>query len=265
MKNSDDALFSGKIAVVTGAGRSGEGMSVGRAIALALAERGATVAVVDRDCDAADATVAEIIAERGAAFTLVADVSREADCQRLAETATERSGRVDILVNNVAVGGPRQRIADLDSADWAATLGINATGAFLVSKYLLPLMPGGSAVVNISSVAARFGGLAAAYNVSKGALESFTKTLAAQYGSLGIRANAVAPGQLWSNIISRSCPEDRREALREQRCLRTLLNTEGTPRDVANAVAFLASDASRWITGQVLTVDGGFSLNLTMD
>ena len=267
MKRSTDngVSLAGRIAVVTGAGRSGEGMSVGRAIALSLAQAGAHVVVVDKDESAAIATAKEIEVAQGSVSVIVADIGEEKECMRAAGVIAVQHERVDILVNNVAVGGPRKSVADLDTTAWVATLNNNVTSAFLMCKHLLPNMPSGSSIVNISSIASQYGGLATAYNVSKGALESLTRTLASQYGSRGIRANAVAPGQIWTNMISRSLPQDNKDELREQRRLRTLLQTEGTAWDVANAVTFFASDSSRWITGQVLIVDGGYTLSLGMD
>jgi len=261
----DPVSLAGKIAVVTGAGRSGKEMGVGSAIARLLARRGATVAIVDRDQSAAAATLVEIEAEAGRAWTLLADVSKERDCAQVTQDLAGKHGRVDILVNNVGIGGPRDKVRDFDLTSWNSVMAVNVTGAFLMCKHLLPLMPAGSTIINISSIAARFGGLATAYNVSKGALESLTITLATQYGSVGIRANSIVPGQIWTEIVARSLANDHDLGeLRELRRRQNLLETEGTAWDVAEGAAFLASDASRWITGQTLNVDGGFSLRSGM-
>jgi NAD(P)-dependent dehydrogenase (short-subunit alcohol dehydrogenase family) len=118
-------------------------------------------------------------------------------------------------------------------------------------------MNAGGAVVNISSIASERPGSATAYGVSKSALEGFTRAIAMQLAPQEVRANCVRPGPVWTALAARLAPEDRHDALRKDRVSMTLLGTEGTAWDVAEAVAFFASDASRWITGQILTVDAG--------
>ncbi len=246
-----------RVAIVTGGGRSGDEMSIGRAIALLYARQGATVGVLDRVPDAARATVEEIEGEGGSAFAIGADVVREDDCTRAVRETRERVGRLDILVNNVGItsGG---RVTDIVEATWDRVMAVNVKGAFLMTKHALPAMENGGAVVNISSVATIRPRDGTVYAVSKAALETLTRATAVQYGGQGVRANAVLPGEVWTELMARSFPTPEEAARsREERRLRSILKTEGSAWDVACAALFLASDDARWITGQMLVVDGG--------
>jgi len=251
------------VAIVTGGGSSGPGLGNGKATCLRFAAEGARVLVVDRVPEAAAETVATITAEGGEALAVAADVTRAGDCATIVRSAVERFGKLDIVVNNVGIGGRAASVVDADEADWDRVMAVNVKGTMLVAKHAIPAMAtgGGGAIVNISSVAALRANERAAYSASKGAVISLTMVMAAQHARQGIRVNCVAPGQVWTPMVqAEASDDDARTALRERRRRGSLLKTEGTAWDIANAVLFLASDESRWITGQTLVVDGGMSI-----
>jgi len=247
----------GRVAIVTGGGRSGDQMSIGRAIGLLFARQGATVGVLDVKPEAAAATVAEIEGEGGAAFPIEADVVKEEECARAVREAVERAGRLDILVNNVGITGSG-RVTEVDEAAWDRVMAVNVKSALLMTKHALPAMTVGGAVVNISSIAIIRPRHGTVYAVSKAALETLTRATAVQYGGQGVRANGVLPGEVWTELMARSySTPDEAVRAREERRLRSILKTEGDAWDIAHATLFLASDEARWVTGQMLVVDGG--------
>jgi NAD(P)-dependent dehydrogenase (short-subunit alcohol dehydrogenase family) len=248
--------LAGRVAVVTGGGSHGEEMSIGRAISVVLARAGANVAVVDVDLTAAERTAKEIAAAGGDVLAVAGDVTREPDCRDAIDAVRRQWGRLDVLVNNVGIGGGGA-VGELAEEQWHRVMDVNATGTFLMSKAALVLLGRGGAIVNISSAAVAQPGLGTAYAASKAAVEALTRATAAQNGAVGIRANCVSPGMVWSDMVARMRSAPDAEAERERRRLLTLLEHEGTPWDIAYAVLFLAGDESRWITGQVLSVDGG--------
>jgi NAD(P)-dependent dehydrogenase (short-subunit alcohol dehydrogenase family) len=250
--------LTGRVAVVTGGGAPGPEMNIGRAVSLLLSRAGVHLVVVDVDPVAAERTAEEIRAQGGDAVTAVGDVTDESACTRAVAAALGRWDRLDILVNNVGIGGGGA-VDGLPLDAWRRVMDVNATGAFLMTKAAVPaLCVGGGAVVNISSAAVGQPGNATAYAASKAAVEALTRATAAQYGPSGVRANCVSPGMVWSDMVARAARSaDEAITLRERRRLLSLLETEGTPWDVAHAVLFLAGPESRWITGQVLRVDGG--------
>ncbi|MDZ4362847.1 SDR family oxidoreductase [Brevundimonas sp.] len=236
--------FEGRAALVTG-GLGG----IGRAVALRLAREGAMVALLDRE--ASEAAVAELIAAGApSARSLVADISREDEVTQAFEATLAAFGRIDVAVNvaGVMIYKP---IADLTAADWIGNLSVNLVGAALVTTQAFRRMGQGGAIVNVASVhAERTSPLVAPYAASKAAMLSLTRSSAIEGRALGIRANAVLPGaidtpMLWSspNIASGAeviAPED-----------------IGRPEDIADAVAFLASDEARFVSGANLLVEGG--------
>ena len=256
--NHDDEGLRGKVAVVTGAGSSGEGIGNGRAAAILLARSGCAVLCVDRDTDAAQQTVDAILAEGGDAATHDADVTVEADCHAMVEAAESRWGRLDILDNNVGIGS-RGTVLSEDLARWDRVMLVNVTAMMLASRAAIPAMirQGGGAIVNISSISAlRPRGLTA-YSTSKGAVIALTKAMAVDHGPDGIRVNCVAPGPVLTPMVGgATMPAGARDARRRS----SVLGVEGTGWDVGNAVRFLASGRARYITGQVLIVDGGVTL-----
>jgi NAD(P)-dependent dehydrogenase (short-subunit alcohol dehydrogenase family) len=247
--------MSGRAALVTGGGgRDGAGAggvgSVGWAIARVLAQHGAAVAVLDRDPAAAQRTVSQITATGGVAVPIIADVTRDNDCARAVAEAQDQLGRLDTLINNVAAWSPAE-LFDVDPTRFDELLASNLKTAWLMSRHAIDVMPAGGAIVNITSVAARRAGTM--YGLAKAALESLTGGAAYLLGERGIRINAVELGALWTAAVAENLPPEAREPRRKM----TALATEGDCWDAASAVLFLASPHARWISGQVLAVDGG--------
>lgn len=252
----DDRL-EGRVAIVTGAGSRADGIGNGRAAAILLARSGAKVLLVDTMTEWVEKTRAMIEAEGGTARVAMADVTRAFDCERAVRAAQDAWGRLDILVNNVGIGGPPGTAVEVDLEAWETGLRVNVTSMMLMAKFAIPAMRagGGGAIVNIASVAGMMGGHPhLLYPTTKGAVINMTRAMAAQHGEEGIRVNCIAPGMVYTPMVySRGMPEEVRETRRK----RSMLKTEGTGWDVGNAVVYLASDAARWVTGIVLPVDAG--------
>jgi NAD(P)-dependent dehydrogenase (short-subunit alcohol dehydrogenase family) len=250
--------FSGKVALVTGGGAAGDGIGNGRAAAILLAKAGARVVVVDRDPGLAKRTV-EMIAETGGeAMAIEADITRAADCAAMVRAAVDRYGRLDFLDNNVGIGS-RGSVVDLPEDEWRRVMQVNVETMFLAAKHAIPAMRrgGGGAIVNVSSISAlRPRGLTA-YTVSKGAVIALTRAMAVDHGREGIRVNCVAPGPVYTPMVYAG---GMTESARERRRLASALQREGTGWDIGHAVRFLLSDHAKYITGQVLVVDGGTTL-----
>ncbi|MBK6561277.1 SDR family NAD(P)-dependent oxidoreductase [Candidatus Amarobacter glycogenicus] len=248
-----------RVAIVTGGGAAGDGIGNGRAAAMLLARAGASVFVVDRKLELAERTVEMILAEGGQAAAFAADVTDEAACRILVEAAVARFGRLDLLDNNVGIGS-RGSVVEESADAWRRVMQVNVESMFLVSKYAIPAMVasgGGGAIVNVASISAlRPRGLTS-YSTSKGAVIALTKAMAVDHGPQGIRVNCVAPGPVYTPMVGAGAmsPE-----ARENRRSASLLGIEGTGWDVGNAVRFLLSEQARYITGQVLVVDGGATL-----
>jgi NAD(P)-dependent dehydrogenase (short-subunit alcohol dehydrogenase family) len=250
--------LQGKVAIVTGAGSRAEGIGNGRATAVLFAREGARVLCVDQSKDAAETTRAMIAGEGGAAAVFQADVTRSADCRAMVDEALRRWGRLDILDNNVGIGG-RATVVEVEEPDWDHMMRVNVTSMMLASKHAIPAMArgGGGAIVNISSISAlRPRGLTP-YTVSKGAVIALTRAMAVDHAAQGIRVNCIAPGPVYTPMVSAGGMS---AELRDQRRRASPLGIEGTGWDVANAALFLASDEARYITGVVLPVDGGVTL-----
>jgi len=250
--------LGGKVAIVTGAGSRAEGVGNGRAASVLFAREGARVLLVDQDRAAAEATLAMIRAEGGDAVVFAADVTRSADCRAMVEEAVGRWGRLDILDNNVGIGG-RATVVDVDEAAWDHLMRVNVTSMMLTCRHAIPAMArgGGGAIVNISSISAlRPRGLTP-YSVSKGAVIALTRAMAVDHAAQGIRVNCIAPGPVYTPMVYAGgmTPE-----LRERRRMASPLGIEGTGWDIAYAALFLASDEARYVTGVVLPVDGGVTL-----
>ncbi len=251
--------LAGKVAIVTGGGAAGDGIGNGRASAILLARAGVRVLVVDRDVALAERTVAMIEAESGGAAAFRADVTDEAQCRALVEAAVERWGRLDFLDNNVGIGS-RGTIIDEKPDNWRRVMQVNVESMFLVARHAIPAMiktAGGGAIVNVSSISAlRPRGLTT-YSVSKGAIIALTKAMAVDHGPDNIRVNCVAPGPVYTPTVYARGMSD---AARDQRRRASVLGREGTGWDIGHAVRFLLSEEARYITGQVLVVDGGATL-----
>ena len=239
-----------RAALVTGAGRG-----IGRAIAVELARHGYHILVdYAGNASAAEETVALCQAEGVDAFAVQADVSDEEAVKGLVKSALERFGRIDVLINNAGITRDNLMLR-MSAEDFDLVIEKNLRGAFLMTKYVGKEMLHQRAgrIVNISSVVGVHGNAGQAnYAASKAGLIGLTKTTALEYASRGITANAIAPGFIDTDM-TKVLPEKVKEAMLHQIPLRQF----GSPEDVAKAAAFLASDDARYITGQVLGVDGG--------
>lgn len=259
MKKAEDQGLEGKVAIVTGGGAEGDGIGNGRAAAILLARAGARVLVVDRRLESAQRTVSMIVEEKGTAEAFQGDVTTPAGCAGMVEATLERWDRLDVLVNNVGIGS-RGSVIEETEERWERVMRINVTSMFLASKQAIPAMlrgGEGGAIINVSSISAlRPRGLTA-YSTSKGAVIALTRAMAVDHGSSGIRVNCVAPGPVYTPMVyTRGMTPE----ARENRRISSLLGIEGTGWDIGNAVCFLASQRARFITGQVLVVDGGVTL-----
>jgi 3-oxoacyl-[acyl-carrier protein] reductase len=242
--------LAGKVAIVTGSGRG-----IGRAIAMKLASQGARVVVnYQKNAATAQEAVDAIVAAGGEAKAVQADVSVLAEAQALVKAATEAFGRLDIVVNNA--GTTRDNlIALMKEEDWDVVLGANLKSAWNMCKAASRTMMKARSgrIVNISSVSGLAGqGGQSNYSASKAGMIGMTKALAKELGGRNITVNAVAPGFVPTDLTA-ELPAELKDAMLKM----TPLGRFGTPQDVANAVAFLVSDEAAYITGQVLSVDGG--------
>jgi NAD(P)-dependent dehydrogenase (short-subunit alcohol dehydrogenase family) len=249
-----------KVAMVTGAASG-----IGRGIALRLAEMGAFVALLDVDDIKGRATAAEIEEHGGAALFLNCDVRSAAECRRAVETAIKGqkdhfSGKIDILVNCAGIA-IRKDIVELTEDEWDYALDVTLKGIFLLSREVIPHMirSGGGSIINIGSGWSLKGGPhAASYCAAKGGAVNLTRAMAIDHGKHNIRVNCVCPGDVDTPMLRSECVqlgEDVQTFMQE--AAKRPLARVGTPEDVANAVLFLASPMSTWITGAALVVDGG--------
>jgi NAD(P)-dependent dehydrogenase (short-subunit alcohol dehydrogenase family) len=250
--------LDGKIALVTGASRG-----IGRAIALRLGADGALVAVhFNRDRAAAQAVVTAIGAAGATAFAIAADFIEPSAAEQLFvafDASLRQRGdrpRLDILINNAGIGG-RQPIEKVVPDDFERMIAINLRAPFFVMQQALPRLVDGGRIINISSTAARISyAETPLYGASKAALQSLTLSTAKRLGPRGITVNAVAPGATRTdlNLLARD-PQSATQIASE-----TILGRVGEPEDIADVVAFLASDQAHWITGQVIEASGGLRL-----
>jgi 3-oxoacyl-[acyl-carrier protein] reductase len=240
--------LSGKVAIVTGSSRG-----IGKAIALKLADAGASV-VVTGHIEDAEPVAKEIRAKGRQSLAVRASVTSAADIEKLVEATLSTFGRVDILVNNAGITRD-QLVLKMSEDDWDAVLDTNLKSVFLCTRAVLRpmLKQRWGRIINISSVIGLIGNPGQAnYAASKAGIIGFTRTIAKEVGSRGITANVIAPG-----FIETRMTQAMNEAQRQELIKRIPVGSLGTPEDVAEAAAFLASDGARYITGQVLGVDGG--------
>jgi NAD(P)-dependent dehydrogenase (short-subunit alcohol dehydrogenase family) len=243
-----DLGLRGKRALVTGGNRG-----IGRAITLALAAQGVSVAACYANDVAAGEELQSALAAHGdGSYVTRADVADEASVGALVDGVRERLGGLDILVNNAGVVSHRP-LADLDPAEWQRVLDTNLTGVYLVTRAALPLMASGGSIVNIASAVAMVGMPARAhYTASKAGVLGLTRSLCKELGPRYIRVNAISPGIIETDQLAGLTAEQR-----ARYASLAALNRLGEPRDVGDAVLLFASDLSRFISGATVNVDGG--------
>ena len=249
--------LEGKVAIITGAGSSGPGVGTGKAASILFAREGARVLLVDRNPQAAEATLATIREEGGEASVLAADVTLAADCQAIAEAAVERYGGLNILFNNVGITGPGSP-TDVEESVWDNVLDVNLKSMMLTTKYAVPRMidAGGGSIINMSSIAGVRAGSGAAsvpYSASKAGVIGMSETMAVHLGRDNVRVNVIAPGHIYTPMVGGTMEPITRDRRRKA----GPLGVEGNAWDIAYAALFLASDESRWVSGVVLPVDAG--------
>ncbi len=244
--------LSNRVAIVTGSGRG-----IGRAIALKLAEVGATIVINDVDeTSPVDSVAEEIRAMNRESSIILADVSLSSDVNSLVEETIATYGRVDILVNNAGITRD-QLVLRMSDEDWDKVISVNLKSVFLCTRAVLRQMikQRWGRIINMASIVGVMGNAGQAnYASAKAGIIGFTRSIAKEVASRSITANAIAPG-----FIDTSMTQQLEESQRQELKKRIPLGYLGTPRDVAEAVAFLASEEARYITGQVLNVDGGMA------
>ncbi|MEE9199203.1 MAG: SDR family NAD(P)-dependent oxidoreductase [Dehalococcoidia bacterium] len=245
---TDSTRLDGQVAIVTGAAQG-----IGRGIALVLAEAGASIVI--GDIQDAVATVKEIRSGGGQAVSTIMDTSSPDDDRALVDLALREHGRLDILVNNAGIDAPSGNAWDLPHEEWERTIAVNLSGVFYCSQAALkPMLEAGrGCIVNISSQAARLGdkGMSPAYNASKAGVLGLTMAFSAQVADRGVRVNAVMPGLVESRDFGWTAQE------REARAREYPLGL-GAPRDIGEAIRYLVSPASRWVSGTALHIAGGY-------
>ncbi|MBM4441345.1 MAG: SDR family oxidoreductase [Candidatus Rokubacteria bacterium] len=248
--------LKGKVAVVAGAGSRGPGLGNGKAAAILFAREGARVLCVDHMKERAEETVGLIRAEGFTAEAFAADVTRATDCDAMIAAAVDRWGGLDILHNNVGIES-RNTLVDTTEEEWDRVMAVDAKAMFLATKAAVPAMErrGGGSIICVSSVSAMRGSNRTAYGAAKAAIIGLVRSAAVQLGPKGIRVNAIAPGMVWTPMVESLGPE-----ARERRRKASALQTEGTGWDVAWGAVYLASDESRWVTGQTLVIDAGVTI-----
>lgn len=244
--------FKGKTALVTGGARD-----IGRETSVRLAALGATVVVNYRGNEQTAQETLRLIESAGGKGVLAqGDVTKSADIARVVDTASHAgNGRIDVLVNLAGGLVARRPIADMDEAFWNEVIALNLTSVFLVTKAVLPFMPDGAAIVNVSSQAARDGGGpgASAYATAKAGVSNFTRAMAKELGPRRIRVNCVAPGMiatLFHDTFTK--PE-----VRQRVAGMTPLGREGRAGEIADAIAYLASERASFVNGESLEINGG--------
>lgn len=252
--------LSGRAALVTG-GAAG----IGRAIASAIATAGAAVAIGDVDLPGALATAEAIIGAGGRATATACDVSDPQQVRHYVEACAHAFGRVDVLVNNAGVSGSGARADELPLEVWDRAVAVNLRGPFLLVKDAIPhlLQSDHPSIINVASTYGLIGApTSPAYCASKGGLINFTRQLAVDYGRDGVRVNAICPGYIDTDMGARRAhlaPEEAAAALanREAHAARQPLGRQAQADEVARVAVFLASDDSSFMTGSIVTVDGG--------
>lgn len=246
--------LTGRTAVVTGSTRG-----LGRAFARALAEAGANIVIVGRDAAAAAAVEEELTETKASTLVVLADVTQRTEIERLLAESTNRFGRVDVLVNNAGacIHKPALEVTD---EEWRDVMGVNLDGLWIASQVFGRHMieAGGGTMINIGSMSASIVNRPQwqpAYNASKAAVHHLTRSLAAEWAPHGVRVNALAPGYMHTEMTPLHEPQFQRYWIED-----TPQQRAGEPDELGPAIVFLASDASSFMTGSVLTIDGGYSI-----
>lgn len=243
--------LAGKSAIVTGAGRG-----LGAAVAELFASEGARVVLADIDLDAAQATTDKITAAGAEAIAVLADVTSDDDARRLIQTAADRFGSVDVLVNNAGIAS-EGTVTEVDEEEWDQVMAVNIKGAYLCSRHAIPHMEraGSGSIVCIASASGVIGQKGqVAYNVSKHGVIGLVRCMALDHAEAGIRVNAVCPGVMQTPMLDALTEEQ----LAELRGMHPI-GRMGDPVEVAHAVVHLASDESSFTTGAAFMVDGGLT------
>jgi NAD(P)-dependent dehydrogenase (short-subunit alcohol dehydrogenase family) len=260
------ARLAGKVALVIGAGQTpGDTIGNGRATAILFAREGARVVAVDRRLDSAQETVDMIEAEGGSATAVETDATSDSACHALVAQCVEALGRIDVLHNNVGIGGADAGPAHVEEAAWDQILSVNLKSVVFPCKAVLPVMrsQGSGSIINISSIAAVCSTGIVAYKTSKAGINAYTQSLAIGNAKYGIRANVIMPGLMETPMaiegISKGLGIDKQDLIKARNAQVPLRGQMGTAWDIAHAAVFLASDESSFITGVNLPVDGGQS------
>jgi NAD(P)-dependent dehydrogenase (short-subunit alcohol dehydrogenase family) len=247
--------LKGKVGMVTGAASG-----IGRGISTRLADMGAFVSVLDIDAQKGEETAADIQSHGGESLFTKCDVRSSADCRGAVESTIKRWGKIDILCNCAGIA-IRKDIVELTEDEWDLALDVTLKGMYLLSREVVPHMihNGGGSVINIGSGWSLKGGpRAASYCAAKGGVVNLTRAMAIDHGKHNIRVNCVCPGDVDTPMLRSECVQlgEDMQAFMRDAASRPLARV-GTPEDIANAVLFLASPMSSWITGAALVVDGG--------
>lgn len=246
--------LTGKVAVVTG-GDSG----IGRAICVAFAREGAKVAIVYRKEGADAKETQKLVQEKGSEAIIVsADISIEKNCRKIIDKVIKTWGQVDIVVNNAAVQYPQTEIENIKEQQLVQTFRTNIFSQIFLVQAALPHLKEGSSIINTTSVTAYRGNpFLLDYSATKGAIVSFTRSLSGMLNGKKIRVNAVAPGPIWTPLITSTFPDESLDTFGKD----TPMQRAGQPAEVAPAYVFLASEDASYITGQVIHVNGGEIVN----
>jgi NAD(P)-dependent dehydrogenase (short-subunit alcohol dehydrogenase family) len=248
-------VLSGKVALITGAASG-----IGRATARLFAREGAAVAIADINLQAGKAVAEEIIQSGGHSFVEQVDVTQAADCNRVVERTMREFGAIHVLFNNAGIIR-RASVLELSEQDWDQVMAVNVKSIFLMSRQVVPIMAkaGGGSIINTASGWGLAGGArAAAYCASKGAVVLLTKAMAIDHGPQNIRVNCICPGDTDTGMLRHEAQQlGEREDNFLAESARRPLGRIGKPEEIAQAALYLATDASSFVTGTALVVDGG--------
>lgn len=246
--------LNGHVALITGGGSG-----IGEAIARLFAQEGAAVVLTGRRKESLERVAGDIERAQGRALAVHGSVTDEAHVQFAVSQTVRTYGKLTILVNNAALGGFGKVLHEIDDATWEELLAVNLTGAFRVTRAAVPemLKAGGGSIVNISSIGGQVGfPMSAAYGTTKGGLNAFTRGVALDYAEQGIRCNTVCPGLIRTPMAEPLINNATRIA---QALAAYPIRRVGAPEEVARMALYLASDESRWVTGCLFTIDGGYT------